>query len=249
MSMWWFCLTTAVESPIPHWLCFLHVHWCRDCETVTEQHWNKPGTVSQSQCTPPQCKQIIFGIKNGSEVHGQSSSELTGVLIVLKRICGPNLEILSWTGEELSHGQAQNVVNFDFEVKFDLEGQDQSPPKTTVILTKVFYTYGTHLVILAWTGVELSRGQASDYRTDGRTHRQTQATTITEGQNWPRVKNGSHNWHRETNNSCWGQIPEETVAYVPAGGDAAPHIHLELFSINAVRITNKKQCLQQIARL
>ena len=81
---------------------------------------------------------------------------------------------------------------FYFEVKFDLEGQGQSPPKTIGILTKVFYTYGANLVILAWTGVELSRGQASDYRThrrtDGRTHRQTQATTIPECQNWPRVK-------------------------------------------------------------
>ena len=32
-------------------------------------------------------------------------------------------------------------VNFDFEVKFDLEGQGQSPLKTIGVLTKVFYTY------------------------------------------------------------------------------------------------------------
>ena len=31
--------------------------------------------------------------------------------------------------------------------------------KTIGILTKVFYTYGPNLVILAWTGDELSRGQ------------------------------------------------------------------------------------------
>ena len=37
------------------------------------------------------------------------------------------------------------------------------------ILTKVFYTYGPNLVILAWTGDELSCGQASDYRTHRRT--------------------------------------------------------------------------------
>ena len=86
--------------PIPHWLCILHVHWCRDCETVPEQHWNKPGTVSQSQCTPPQFKQIIFGIKNESEVQGQSSSEFTWILTVLKCICGPNLEILTWICDE-----------------------------------------------------------------------------------------------------------------------------------------------------
>ena len=82
--------------------------------------------------------------------------------------------------------QAQNGVNFDFEVKFDLEGQGQSTPKTIGILTKVFYTYmtyGPNLVILAWTCYELSHGQ-----TWWRTDRQTQATTIPEGQNWPRVK-------------------------------------------------------------
>ena len=36
---------------------------------------------------------------------------------------------LVWMGDELSHGQAQNGVNIDFEVKFDLEGQGQSPQK------------------------------------------------------------------------------------------------------------------------
>ena len=86
--------------PIPHWLCILHVHWSRDCETVPEQHWNKPGTVSQSQCKPPQFKQIFFGIKNESKVQGQSSSEFTGILTVLKCICGPNLEILTWICDE-----------------------------------------------------------------------------------------------------------------------------------------------------
>ena len=93
--------------------------------------------------------------------------------------------------KELSCGQAQNGVNFYFEVKFDLEGHGQSPLKTVRILTKVFYTYGPNLVILAWTGVELSCGQTwwrtdglTDWRTDGR----TQATTIPEGQYWPRVK-------------------------------------------------------------
>ena len=104
--------------------------------------------------------------------------------------------ILAWTGDEVSCRQPQNGVTFDFEVKFDLEGHGQSPPKTIGTLTKVFYTYGPNLVILAWTGDELSRGQASAYRThrrtdgrtDGHTDRQTQATTIPEGQNWPRVK-------------------------------------------------------------
>ena len=32
-------------------------------------------------------------------------------------------------GDELSREQVQIGVNFDFEVKFDLEGQGQSPPQ------------------------------------------------------------------------------------------------------------------------
>ena len=83
--------------------------------------------------------------------------------------------VIAWT--------SSNGVNFDFEVKFDLEGQGQSPPKTIGNLTKVFSTYGLNLVILAWKVDELSRGQTW-WRADGR----MQATTIPEGQYWPRVK-------------------------------------------------------------
>ena len=118
----------------------------------------------------------------------QTTPKTIGILTKVFCTSGPNLMVLARTGDELSHGLAQNGVNFDFEVKFDLEGQDQSLPKTTGILTKVFYIYGPNLVILAERGDELSRGQARDWRTDGHTDRQTQATTIPEGQNWPRVK-------------------------------------------------------------
>ena len=131
---------------------------------------------------------IGFEIKNEIEGQCQSSPKFSGILRVLRCICGPNLEILSWIGGEWWHGQAQNMVIFHFEVKFDLEVQGQLPPKTIGILTKVFCSSGPNLVILAWTCDKLSRGQASDYRTHRRTHRQTQATTIPEGQNWPRVK-------------------------------------------------------------
>ena len=58
--------------------------------------------------------------------------------------------------------QAPNSVNFNFDVKVDLEGQGQSVPKTIGYLTKVFYTSDPNLVILAQTGDELSLGQASD---------------------------------------------------------------------------------------
>ena len=113
-------------------------------------------------------------------------------------------------GDELSRRQAQNGVNFDFEVKFDLEGQGQSPPKTIGILTKVFYTYAPNLVILAWTGDELSRGQTW-WRTDGLTDGRTQATTIPEGQYWPRVKNHS-TW--DMNNDCEAWFPFTSEKYL-----------------------------------
>ena len=104
--------------------------------------------------------------------HAQSTPKTTGILTKVFSTSDPNLVALAWTGDELSRGQAQNGVNFDFEVIFDLEGQGQSPPKTIGNLTKVFYTYGPNLVILAWTGDELSCGQSwwrTDWRTDGRT--------------------------------------------------------------------------------
>ena len=105
----------------------------------------------------------------------QSTPKTIGIFTKLFSTSGPNLVTLAWRGDELSHGQAQNGVNFDFEVKFDLEGQNISPPKTIGILTEVFYTYGSNLAILARTGDELSRGQACGYSTQRRTHRQTDA--------------------------------------------------------------------------
>ena len=105
----------------------------------------------------------------------QSTPKTTGTLTKVFCTSGPNLVVLAQTGDELSHRQAQNGVNFDFEVKFDLEGQGQSLPKTVGILTKVFYIYGPNLVILAERSDELLRGQACDWRMDGHTHRQTDA--------------------------------------------------------------------------
>ena len=129
-----------------------------------------------------------FEIKNWIEDQFQLSPKLVGIWTVLRCIFVPNMEIVTSIGGELWHGQAQNGVNFDFGVQFDLiKCHDQSSHKTIGILTKIFYISGPNLVILAETGDELSRGQARDWRRDGHTHRQTQATTIPEGQNWPRV--------------------------------------------------------------
>ena len=129
-----------------------------------------------------------FKIENEIEDQYQSIPKLTGILTELRCIIGQNLEILTSTGGGWSCEQAQNCVNFDFQVKFDLEGQGQPTPKTIGILIKLFCMSGSNLVILARTSDKLSRGQARDWRS----HEQTQATTIPEGQNWPRVK--THWW-------------------------------------------------------
>ena len=52
--------------------------------------------------------------------------------------------------------------NLTSQVKFYLEGQDWMLPKTIGTLTKVFCTSGPNLVVLAWMGGELSRGQAQN---------------------------------------------------------------------------------------
>ena len=137
-----------------------------------------------------------FKIENEIEDQVQSIPKLIVILTQVFCTFGPNFVVLAWTGDELLCRKAQNGVTFDFEVKFDPEGQSQSHPKTIGILTKVFYTYGLNLVILAWTDDELSRWQAGGWRTrtDTHTDRQTQATTIPEGQNWPRVKMDNCIW-------------------------------------------------------
>ena len=53
----------------------------------------------------------------------------TGILTKVFCTSGPNLVILAWMGGELWCGQAQNGVNLDFQVKFDLEGQGRSVHK------------------------------------------------------------------------------------------------------------------------
>ena len=132
-----------------------------------------------------------FKIENEIEDQDQSIPKLIGILTQVFCTFGPNLVILAWTGDELSCRQAQNGVTFDFEVKFDLEGQGQSPPKTIRILTKVFYSYGPNLVILAWRGDELS--QVITAHTDGRTDTQTDAGN--DNTRRPKLASGKNDIH------------------------------------------------------
>ena len=116
-------------------------------------------------------KKQDFENKLNLTCQAQSTPKTVGILTKVFCTSGPNFVVLAWTGDELSHAQAQNGVNFDFEVKYDFEDQGQSPPPKTIgILTKVFYIYGPNLVILAERGHELSRRQAKGWRTHTDTH-------------------------------------------------------------------------------
>ena len=53
---------------------------------------------------------------------------MVGMWTMLRCIFVQNLKIVTSIGGELWHGQAQNGVNFYFEVNFDREGQGQSSP-------------------------------------------------------------------------------------------------------------------------
>ena len=105
-----------------------------------------------------------------AEADSLSRPKSTGILTVLRCISCPDLVILAYNGDKLSCGQAQNEVKFDFDVKFDLEVQGRSSPKIIGISTKVFCTYVSNVVILAWTADELSCGQASDWYTHRHAH-------------------------------------------------------------------------------
>ena len=60
-----------------------------------------------------------------SSINPQNDKFLTKVFCS----SGPNVVVLAWTDDGLSCEQALNRVNFEFEVRFDLEGQGQSHPK------------------------------------------------------------------------------------------------------------------------
>ena len=97
--------------------------------------WLYGGYVFPVVVTP---ENSTFYVKFDLEGQGQLPPKTIGILIKLFCTSGPNLVILAWMGNELWFGQAQNGVNSEFEVKFDLEVHGQSPPKTIGTLTKLF---------------------------------------------------------------------------------------------------------------
>ena len=106
-------------------------------------HTQYDPTTKHSHCKTVYAKELEIKKMNWRSI--SIEPKLGGIWSVLRCIFVPNLAIAG----ELWHAQAQNGVNFDFWVPFDLEGHDQSSYKPMGLLTKVFYISGPNLVILA----------------------------------------------------------------------------------------------------
>ena len=122
---------------------------------------------------------------------------------------------LAWTDDKLSSRQAQNDVKFDFQVKFDLEDQSRSPHKTKRDLNQGVLHLCSKFGDSSLNGWRVIARQTRDWHTDRQTltHTQMQATTIPEGQRWPRVK--TDQWNKWKNqNSGWHKL-ESTTCFVP----------------------------------
>ena len=83
--------------------------------------WNSLG-ISVRRGWRPGKSQVCAG-------QGELPSKTIGISTKLFSNSGPNLVILAGMDNELRCGQAQNGVNSDFLVKFDLDGQDQLAKK------------------------------------------------------------------------------------------------------------------------
>ena len=69
---------------------------------------------------------LTFKVKFYLKGHGQSPSKTIGILANVFCTSGPYLVIVAWMGEELWCRQAQNGVDLDFDLLFDLEYQGRS---------------------------------------------------------------------------------------------------------------------------
>ena len=163
--------------------------------------WSSLGThgslvVIWCLCISSSCETRKF--KFDLEGQGQLPPKTIRILNKLFYTSGPNLLILAWIGDELWCGQAQNGVNSDFKLNLTLKVNWRSmsiPSKNNrdLTVTKVFCIFGPNLVILAWTGPELSCGQASDWHTDWHTDTHTHIHTQDAGNDntrWPKLALG-----------------------------------------------------------
>ena len=136
-----------------------------------------------------------FAIKIWIEDQFQSSPKLVGIWTVQRCIFVPNLEIVTSIGGELWHAQAQKWGKFWlWSSIWPWRSRSITPQNNRDLnqgLLHLLSKFGDPSLngwwVIARTSKCLPHTQ-TDGRTDGHTARQTQATTMPGGQNWPRVK-------------------------------------------------------------
>ena len=113
-----------------------------------------------------------------------------GTISKLVCIFCKNVVALAWMDGELWHGQAQNEVTLAFKLNFTLKVKANCPKNNRdlnqVVLHLLCKFGGSSLNawwVMAWKKLGVD-GRTQRW-THKHTHRQMQATTIPEGQNWP----------------------------------------------------------------
>ena len=136
-----------------------------------------------------------------------------GILTKVLRTSGPNLSIRAWMSDELRCKQAQNEVKSDFRVKFDVEGQCQSPPRQQKSYPRCF----APRVPIWWSWLEwVTCYRAEKQRVDARTQRHTGRCRQRQ---WPKLVLGKscctklYDWiyHEIFSQYCWSHSPETHV--------------------------------------
>ena len=114
---------------------------------------------------------IGYKIENWIEGFGPPDPKSIGILIILGISWGLNVEIIAWIGGELRHGQAQNMVYFDFISSYIWPWRSINPQNSE---------YLNQSVLPFWS--QFGNSGLNGWRVIVRTHGQTQATTMPEGQ-------------------------------------------------------------------
>ena len=99
------------------------------------------------------------------------------------------LIVLPSIGSNSSCGHAQNGPHFDFEVKFDLEIHYQWTPNNRESNQSGLH-FWSNFGGSSWNRWQIMTRTPQSWYADAHTDRHMQATTMPEGQNWPRVKIG-----------------------------------------------------------
>ena len=120
---------------------------------------------------------LTFLVKFDLEGQGQLIPKTIRTLTKVLCTSGPNLVVQACTGDELSRGQAQNVVKFDFEIKLEVKvNHTQNNRDLKQGLLHLRSKFGDPSLNGRW--VIARTNLVTDGRKDWRTERQTQATTI-----------------------------------------------------------------------